>query len=338
MLIRRARDVDSDLLQTYSRVAWDNPDSADYLNWRYRVCVVLDGVVAISGDACVASMFALRRSYQTRSGAIDCLEPLEWYAAPEFRALGAGLRVVRQLMRDGRPLISLGGTTVARELMKKLQWSQEGVAARYILPLRGRFLRHRGHGVMTSAAFEAAFRYYYSPSRTRHNVFTTERVESFPTEAGTLVAEQARFALAPVPEDQATSWLFSAPPLVGQYQRFLFRRNDIIAGWALTRVYRESSTRFGSILHLFLADSETQWYQEAVTQVSAALMDQSVDAITAITSCPETIVALRKARFRLDDTLPVLVWWGDTPRHDGPVLATGIHADYSFFPLASSTT
>ena len=64
-----------DAAMAIARASWDRPTDVEYLAWRYVRAVDQEAALALASDACVAAMFALRRTYRTPSGIGDVLEP-----------------------------------------------------------------------------------------------------------------------------------------------------------------------------------------------------------------------------------------------------------------------
>lgn len=319
-----------------ARKAWDRPTEAAYLAWRYGSAAVPQvGALALSADLCVATMFAMRRTYRTPSGIVEALEPFEWHADPAWRARGAGLRVVKHWMAGTRPLIALGGTRAGTQLFARLRWSLLRVGGTYNLPLQSRFLRARGRGPAFAAAFDAVVRHYFTPRPVKGAVALSVVAE--PGEPARRIAEsQQRFVWMRMPDQRSWVWLRSAPAVVGEYIAYHFSIDGEVVGWATVRIHRADGVAFAQIHECFLRDEARSHYLDAVRVTCVALARLQVDAIRCVTTCPDTIAALRGLRFRRDDDEQVFVWNGGRKVTEGPALVDAGHADRAFFPLPTS--
>ena len=315
--------------------AWDRPTDAGYLAWRYGRAPAQEAALALASDVCVATMFALRRTYRTPSGICDVLEPFEWHADPAWRTRGAGLRVVKHWMAGARPLIALGGTQAATQLFARLRWSPLCVAGAYNLPLRSRFLRARGRGRAFAAAFDAVVRHYFTPHPGSGSVRLSVVPE--PGELARTIAEsQRRFAWMRIPDQLSAAWLRSAPRLVGEFIDYHLSVDGEVVGWATARRYQAGGVSYAAIQECFLRDEARGHYSDAVRVICVALTQLRVDAIHCVTTCPDTIAALRGLHFRHDDDEHVFVWNGGRPVTVGPALLDAGHADRAFFPVPTS--
>lgn len=315
--------------------AWDRPTDAEYLTWRYGRAPVQEAALALASDACVATMFALRRQYQTPSGIGEVLEPFEWHADPEWRAQGAGLRVMKHWMAGARPLIALGGTRAATQLFARLRWSPLGIGGTYNLPLRSRFLRARGRGPAFAIAFDAVVRHYFTPRSAKSCVVLSVVAE--PGEQARRIAEsQQRFAWMRIPDQPSWAWLRSAPAVIGKFIAYHFSIDGEVVGWATVRLHRTGGVAFAQLQECFLRDEARSHYVDAVRVTCVALSQLRVDVIRCVTNCPDTIAALRQLRFRRDDDEYVFIWNGGRPVTAGPALIDAGHADRAFFPVPTS--
>jgi len=319
-----------------ARQAWDRSRSPESLAWRYEHCPSLEASLAMHGEECVACVFALRRTYWTPAGAIECLEPFDWFTAEAWRPKGAGLRAMKRFMSGSRPLFALGGSVAAQNLFTRLGWRPFCTTNRLVLPLTGRFLEWRGRGALLARGFDLTARRFYAPRRPMRSPLRVEPATSPGPALGSIVQRQRRFDCVPRPDLGLLRWLRAAPPEMGLYLGFNLLVRDAMVGWAWARVLTAGGLRFADLQDLLLADEARDLYPVAVRHVTAALAGFDVDAIFATTSCPDTLTALTGARFRFDDALPVYAWW---PGQDLPTraLIMGSHAEHAFFPSPTSS-
>lgn len=318
-----------------ARTTWDRPTDASYHAWRYERAPSQTAALALAADGCVATMFALRREYRTPNGPREVLEPFEWHADPAWRARGAGLRVVRHWMADGRPLVALGGTPAARQLFARLRWSLLCVGGTYDLPLRSGFLRARGHGPLSGAAFDAAVRHYFTPRPKRGAV--TLSVVAEPGETARHIAEsQRRFAWMRMPDAVTWTWLRSAPPVVGEFVAYHLSVDGEVVGWAVSREHRSRGVRVAQIQECFLRDEARAHYADALRVLCVALARRRADVLLCVTTCGDMVDALRSLHFRRDGDEEVFMWNGGQPVSAAPALLDAGHADRAFFPVPTA--
>lgn len=315
--------------------SWDRSRNPATLAWRYEHCPSLEAAVGLAGGECVASIFGLRRSYKTSGGDVECLDVFDWMTTEQWRPLGAGLRVMKRLMSGPRPLLALGGAAAGQELVRRLGWRHLGTAERLVLPLTGRFLSHRGHPATVARAFDLIGGVYYAPRQKREELLHVEPAGCPGPAYQSILERQKRFALIARTDTTTLDWFRRAPAEMGLYAGFNLLLEQRQIGWAWARVISANGLRFADLQDLLLADDAREWYPAAVRSVTTALSGFGVDAIYSTTSCPDTLRALRSARFRLDAILPIHAWWPGTPP-DGPVLVTSSHAEHAFFPCPTA--
>ena len=318
-----------------ARKIWDRPTSADYLRWRYEDCPTQQAELALAGNECVATIFALRRHYHTTDGVRECLEPFEWHANEEWRASGTGLRVVKRLMAGARPLLALGGTEVATRIFARLGWTPLCVAGTYVLPLRGSFLRARGRSAVTSGLFEWIARRYFTPHVRPDSGVILRSVRVLGPAVMEIARRQQRFAWMRVPDAPTLGWLAAAPQVVGRYDLFEVEIDGETVGWVSVRRHFSGVQR-GDIQELFLSDEARTRYPSVLHAVCVKLSQEGVDMIGCVTSCPDSIAALRALHFRHDNEDHVFAWIGGAPVEKGPALFNGGHADRAFFPVPTA--
>ena len=294
-------------------------------------------MLALAGDECVAKMFSLRRTYRTPAGDRSCLEPFEWYANECWRPAGAGLRVVKRLMADGRPLVALGGTELAASLIKRLGWTKVGTVGTYVLPLAGAYLRSRGRNAVFAGAFNLVGRRYFHPTVNAGSPVQLRPVTALGPAALQIARRQQRFAWMRIPDEPTAAWLGRASAEVGRFSTSEVLVSGEVVGWISTRTYTTRGVRSGALQEIFLCDDARSWYPDTVRAASVALAAQGVDVIGCVTSCPDTAAALRSLRFRHDSEEGGFVWMGGDPVPAGPALLDGGHADRAFFPISTAS-
>ncbi|MBX3173930.1 MAG: hypothetical protein KF709_05925 [Gemmatimonadaceae bacterium] len=319
----------------FARSAWDRPCSDTYFDWRYRQDAPQEAALAMNGDECVGGVFAFRRPYLTPDGERDCLEMFDWYADDVWRARGAGLRVIKEFMRDGRPLLALGGTPQARAIFERLKWTRLDTGWRLNLPLTGRYFRDRGRTAAFAAAFDLSARHLMVPRARASRVQLVPAGTMSPSIAG-MLRTQGRFAWIRLADPATDAWLRRAPASFGTLLGFHVRSGGRLVGWASARIYEASGLRTAAVQELFLADDATSLYGGAARELCRILVGFSPDVITAATSCRHSLAALQRLRFRRDYDLPIYCWTGTEVPTPAATLADGAHAEWAFFPLPTA--
>ena len=311
-------------------------ESRELEDWRYRDCPMLEGAVAMVDDACVGTMFALRRTYVTAAGPREFIEPFEWHSDEEWRAQAPGFRLARHFMRGPRALIGLPGTESATGLLERLRWERRGVLERHALPLSGRFIRSRGRNALMGLAFDLVGRPLFKPSAKRARRVRLVESDAYPDAALEMVAAQRQFGLMRQPDASTLAWLQRAPAAFGRFRVLHIHDGDALVGWVLTREYRRGGMRIGEILEMFIRDESRELYADTVAAVTARLAHAGADGLLATSSSPEALAGFSAARYRLDERREIFVYWKGDDAPAGAVLGDGAIADHAFFPVDSS--
>ena len=290
----------------------------------------------MAGDECIATLYVLRRTYQTPDGPRECIEPFEWHANEDWRAQAPGLRLIKHYMKGPRPLVAVAGTDAAGGLLARLRWKSMGHALRFVLPLSGRYLRTRGRSTLLATAFDVIGRPVMMPRPPRRSRLSLSAASGYDSGLGALVGRQRRFGLMRYPDNASAGWLQSAPRPVGHYSVLHARIGDQLVGWVLTRVFTKDGLRVGELLEVFLDDEFRSSYRDLVAAASSTLRGFDLDLVLATTNCPDTTDALKRLRFRPDHQSPVFIWWGKETAPEGPVLVDGAISDHAFFPVPSA--
>jgi len=314
----------------------DYPTSAAFGRWRFTECPTMEALICMAGDECVSTMFSLRREWLTPSGPRELLEPFEWHSSEEWRAQAPGLRIVRQRMREARPMIAIAGTDQAGGLLVKLKWTRVATAMKFALPITGAYLATRGHGGAIAKVFDLIGTPIFTPRRKRGSPLRLEPAGEYAPAVRALAEQQRRFAIMRLPDIATASWLSRAPAEVGHHMYFHASVGGRIVGWGMGRVFTRDEIRVGEILEAFLVDDRTDLYPALIREMSAALAGYGTDLLVATTTCDDTMAALRALRYRPDDLRPVLAWWGSEPVPQGKVLIDGAIGDHAFFPVPTA--
>jgi hypothetical protein len=322
-------------LRRFAEKVWDRPRTDAYYRWRYLDCPGLRGVLALRGDECVAAIFALTRRYRMATYSIDCLEPFDWYCMPELRGVAVGVQVMRRLMSLGPPIIALGGSDHTRSLLPRLGFTTVVVGRQHVLPLAGAMFRAR-RGAVAAALFDVLGRRWYAPRRrVGPDGLTCIPVCALDDSVLDLYREPTGLNLVALSEPSRLRWLSGGFAGAGAYPTFTFVARGQRHGWAFCRIFQSGGYRAGEILDLYLADGSEPHYTWAIAELSATLAGYGVHMIRASATAPPVIAALARNRFRVENDLPVMVWWRNGEVPSLPMHIMGGHGDGAFFPIVT---
>ncbi len=326
------------LVRRFVERVWDRPRSDAYYEWRYERVPRHCGVLALRDDECVAAIFAFTRDYRFGDRTVECLEAFDWYCLPELRGGGLGLRVRQELMRPGRPVISLGGSAATRAILPRTGYLTLASGRRYTLPLSGSLYAGRKYGRAIAAGFDLLARSWFMP---RHSAPPRAAAEwvAVPTiddAALALYREQDLAGLVPIPDPAIIRWLASGVPALGSYATFYLCVGGTVRGWALCRVFRLDGVRLGEILELHLAHDVRDLYPWSVAQLSAVLAGFGAELLRVSASDPILQSALAQNRYRVEQDLPLMMWCAGLDEPAPPFRLMGTRGDGAFFPLMGS--
>ncbi len=108
-------------LRRFAEKVWHRPRSDAFYRWRYEDPAFHVAYLALRDGEC-AMECAIRRPYRVGDEVVDFLEVFDWYALPELRNAGLGVRVMQRLMREPHPLLLVGGTPDTQALLPRLKW------------------------------------------------------------------------------------------------------------------------------------------------------------------------------------------------------------------------
>ena len=328
------------LLREFGRAYWDRPTTDRYERWWYaeggRFC---RHVIAIDEGRCVALVSAIRKTYRIAGVPTTCLEVFDWHALPEVRGSGAGLRVMRRMMRQPHRIFAFGGTDDTLSALPAMRWPRVAEARRYELPLAGEFLaaslerRARVPRWLSRHALGLAARAWFGPRR--REVIATARVEHSRVprpEIALLYQEPSGYDIVQEPDLERLAWMTSDDAGIGRYGYLLFHGGERLLGWALTREFETRDGPEGKLVEIFAPAADARLYTWMVSEATTAMATQGVRRIRACASCPQLQAALLANRFRPDvETLPVFTW-GPGELAVGRIHVTLDHADEPFLP------
>jgi len=299
---------------TFSERYWTRPRSDSFYRWRYLESLPFSRLfLALTDHECLGMVFALRKSYLINGTPSPFLEIFDWHSLPGLRGSGVGIRVLRAMMREGVPLMGVGGTADVLKALPAMGWQTIGLCSTFELPTTGAFLtqglrrripvRIPGDGVL----LDALTRFWFRPKR-RHASGQATPVSMIGDEIVPLYEGETGYDLLQVPDPAILRWTTSGYPGNGDYRVWYFLQDHRVRGWVLTRAYETAQGREAAILDLYAPNPDESLYAWMVSEAALVLAADRPLVIRARATCPVLQSAFRLNRFRTGSEVPVHVW------------------------------
>jgi hypothetical protein len=321
-------------LRAFSERYWKRPRTDAYYEWRYLAPRPFSRMfVALRGEECVGTLFALRKTWRLRGQPVPCLEVFDWHALPECRAAGAGIRLMRAMMRQPERVLSIGGTADVYSTLPLMGWQPFGTANAFELPLSaallaGRLQRARGVPLpLARAAMEVLAGPMFRPRRRTVPVGGAVQVADAPSEEiRSLYEGDTGYDFVQEPDLEILRWL-TASRWSGSWRYLHFRVGGRLRGWAMTRTYLGRHGRQGSLVEVFAPRPDRALYEWMVSEVAVSLLADRPRRLLARALCPILQEALAANRFRHAGV--------DSPLHTWPKFGDALPARSHFTFLHS---
>lgn len=305
-------------LRRFAERVWKRPRSDSFYRWRYEESASFHDVrLAIRDGECLAMEAAIRRPWRVGDEVVEIGEVFDWFALPEYRNAGLGVRVMQALMKEPHPLLLIGGSPDTQSLLPRLKWQVVATAERYVLPLGSARLAaalseklRAPAGVAELAARVSLLRPGQRPRR--RCVPRGGRaiaIAGVGEEVRELYARASPYRTVPLWPRALLRWLIAGFPAAGHFVPIYFARGDSLVGWALLRVHAGSPGCDAEILECFAPEPDCELYTWMVSETATIAAAFAPGRLGAQTTCPLLATALRRNRFALSRTNPVQVWW-----------------------------
>jgi hypothetical protein len=330
------------LLPSYREFAervWNRPRTESYYQWRYRDAPGQLTFVAHQNGICLGSVSAFRRPYCFGGNQVDCLETFDWFCAPDIRVPGVGVRVMRELMELGLPIVALGGSAEALALLPRLGFELAAMGQFYSLPLSGASLRQPDRQMsvsetLTAAALDIAGPLFFGWGTRRGGVESYLVPQSTLDEFAYTVDEPP--ALRALPHRPHIEWLTRGFPDLGSFVPFGFIDREQRLGWALARLYRRNDRLFGILLDLRYSAAAVPRLPLLVQSIVATLRGMGAVSVVTTTTCAAVGAALCRRRFLRRGPVPALIWPGAHKLPDEAVRISLLRGDGGMLPLPTA--
>lgn len=330
-------------VRAFSERYWNRPREDAYYEWRYlRPQPFSRMFVALQGEECVGTLFALRKTWRVRGELLDCHEVFDWHSLAELRGSGLGIRLMRAVMRLPERVFSVGGTADVHSTLPLMGWQQLGTANAYELPLSPALIAerlHRSKGVplwLARAAMAPLASPTFRPRRLpAPGQATVEVASELSPDVQRLYEEESGYGMVQQPDPELLRWL-TASRWSGSWRFLHFRVAGRLRGWTMTRTYLGKTGVQSSILEVFSPRATPETYAWMVAETALALLADRPTRILARASCPAYREALGRNRFRHAGVDSPLFTWPKF-REDAPANPhfTFLHSDAPILPYVT---
>lgn len=328
-------------LRAFSESYWSRPRTDAYYEWRYLEPLPFSRMfMAMRGEECVGTLCALRKTWRVRGELVPCLEVFDWHSLAEVRGSGAGIRLMRAMMRQSERIFSVGGTADVHSTLPLMGWQHLGTALAFELPLSASLMAdrlHRSRGVPRSLAQAALtplagplFGPRRMPAPGRGEVAITD---TLPPGIAALYEGDTGHGMVQQPDPEVLRWL-TASRWSGRWRFLAFTLDGRLRGWAMTRLYTGKTGLQASLVEVFAPRADSALYAWMVSEACLSLAPARPSRILARASCPALREALGRNRFRQAGVDSPLHTW---PAFGGDAPAEGhftfLHSDAPFQPF-----
>jgi hypothetical protein len=293
---------------------WRRPRTAAYYRWRYLESPLQRAWLVMREGECIGTLLAFARPYRCGSETVTFLEVHDWFALPELKGAGLGVRLIRHAMSQPEPVLMVGGSDDSRKLMPRLGYGEPATAQRWMLPVAGHVVgqalqrRARLPAAIAGAAGELGVRAWFRAPRVR----APEAGRVVPVgcpgdELAQLYAGASHYGTVPLWPKEHLAWFLNGFAGVGHFVPLYFTVRDALRGWALGRVVSTKQGCEAALVTLFAPQPDAALYGWMVSAAVTALSAFRPNSIQASTTCPLLSAALGARRFLRVGNDPVWV-------------------------------
>ena len=324
----------------FSESYWKRPTSDAYYAWRYLEPAAFSRMfVAMRGDECVGTLFALRKTYRLRGAIVPVLEVFDWHALAEMRHAGVGIRLMRAMMRQPERILAVGGTGDVHAALPLMGWQDLDVANAYELllgpePIAERLERTRKvPRALTLAVLSPVPRAFFGPRRVAGPAGGTVSVDAKPAADLTGLFEgELGCDFVQQPDPALLDWL-TRSRWSGSWRFVHFRVGGTLRGWAMTRTHVANHGLQGTILELFAPRADAELYRWMVSETALSLVPEKPLRIVTRSSDPALQLALVASGFRHAGVdAPGRSWPRFGPEKPGTMHFSILHSDQPMLP------
>jgi len=322
------------LLLRFWHQNWPAEFGARFFQWRYRERPRTAALLAFDGDKCVATIGAMIRTYLLGGNQTQVCETCDWFCLPEYRQLGLGLKLIREVMERPEPIIVVGGTDATRGLLPRLGWQVLPEVGNYFLPLSGRVFaafglrRFRAGSERWARAIPSGI----NVRRVRQAPPPSPSAEMFTLNSGPPslpTPPVAEFALAALLDGENLEWLARAPSEVGKLAALEFRIDGAPVAVSISMLETRPEGPCAKILHFQSSTPDLAVVEWIVSETAMHLASRGAGLIFCRASCPLISSALRRTGFLAGKPFPAFCWPAGLKVPAGPMHLTRLVGDDS---------
>jgi hypothetical protein len=324
-------------MRRFAERTWQRPRSDAFYRWRYHEAPDTRAFLALRDDECLATCFAFRRPYRLGDEIVPFLETFDWHALLELRNVGLGIRIIQRFMAEPEPLILVGGSDDARELLRRLKWEHVGEVKNYALQLRaglaGAIARRlpipeRGARLLAAAAGLVARR---SPSAPPGGRVIPVAIAGPEVEA--LCRGPSAYGMLAIWTEARLRWLVSGFAGAGHFVPLYFARGADLVGFALLRIYANEGRCGAELNRRAVPERRSRRLRLDGRGGRAPRGPLRRGRARASSTCPVVCAALERNRFRYAGTSPVHVWIPGRAGVPTPILLGSNTRDHGAEPV-----
>lgn len=227
------------LLQWWQR-NWTDDFAQRFFVWRYLSRPSGETLLALDKGKCVAILDSYLRRYLLSGRLITIRETCDWFCLPEYRPLGVGIRLMRQMMARPEPIVVIGGTEATQSLLPRLKFQRLPEVSNYLLPVSCRTVaayglrRFREGSEIIARLIPAPLRLRRPrrlPSPTPFSQMSESLNQDIPPQPS-----PDTYALATMIDADTLRWLALAPAEIGDLITLSFRTENSLVGMSTTRL------------------------------------------------------------------------------------------------------
>jgi hypothetical protein len=315
---------------------WSAELAHQIVEWRYWQRPAGHTHLALQDGRCVGILDAFERPYMVNNQVTLVRESCDWWSDPSLRASGVGLRLMRELMQEETPLISIGGSRINLELLPRLKWRCIGEVKNWLLPLRARDVAavalRKQHREMLAQVVPGFVRLRRVP--TTSPPAPSAGVREWLPGDGPLIPAPNTTGVAAILEEAQLEWLVAAPAALAEVRALEFSLEGQPAGFAIIQIEPTSLGAEGKIVHLQVREESSALLGWMVSDLVRRLTDARAGLVRARSGSPVLDAQLRRAGFVLVRQEPVYWWTRQGPLPQAPLHLSYLRADDGL-PVAS---
>ena len=315
-----------ELVARFSERVWRRPRSAAFLRWRYIEHPDQRAYLALREGECIAMVGAFRRPYRIGERTVFIADSFDWYSLPDLRGSGLGVRVLQRLMKDGEPVIVIGGTADTRNLLPRMHFQIPASVRRFATLLdAGRasaLIAGRTHlpRPLARLAFQLSRPLLAPRVRKAPAGGSVSAVVKPSEEALAIDPRPGGRGSAPIWTPEYLAWLAAASPALGCFVPLEFRVGGSLVGWALVRSYEVEGGRDAALLDVRARVPSDAIYTWMISEIAVRARAEGCGLIKSGTSCPHVAAGMRANRFFSFGPAPIHYYAQDGALLEAPVV------------------